>query len=80
MNTGMNGPLSVPTVEAMTCGNLTAPTNGAVTASGMNLSDTANYSCDTGYSLEGSAWRVCQSNGSWNGTDPTCTSELFLIV
>ena len=76
----MNGPLSVHTVEAIPCGNLTDPTNGAVTVLGMNLNDTANYSCDTGYALEGSAWRVCQSDGNWTGADPTCTSELFLIV
>ena len=39
MNTGVSGPPSVPTEEAILCGNLTAPTNGTVTVSGMNLNE-----------------------------------------
>ena len=70
-----NCPLPLPTTIDVLCGNLIAPANGAVTEQGRNVGDMANYSCDAGYTLDGSAWRTCQSNGSWTGTEPTCNRE-----
>ena len=35
--------------------------------------DICNFTCDTGYELTGSDTRTCQSDGSWNGTETTCT-------
>ncbi len=43
---------------------------------------TATYTCSTGYTLNGSTTRTCQTNGAWSGTAPTCNAvpqcpELF---
>ena len=35
--------------------------------------DMVTYSCDIPYVLEGDIYRVCISNGSWSGEEPTCT-------
>ena len=34
--------------------------------------DTCSFTCNTGYELTGSDTRMCQSNGSWNGTNNVC--------
>ena len=37
------------------------------------------YTCDAGYTLQGSNSRSCQSNGQWSGSVPQCTCKLLLI-
>ena len=32
----------------------------------------AQYTCNIGYELSGNEYRVCQSNQSWNGSQPSC--------
>ena len=32
----------------------------------------ATYTCDDGFNLEGKMDRVCQSNGAWSDSPPTC--------
>ncbi len=55
------------------CGNPPPITNGLVSLSGTTVGDTATYSCNTGYSLSGSAIIVtCLATGSWS-TPPSCT-------
>ena len=60
------------------CDNLSTPSNGRVTSCSSGTvgvgyeKDTCNFSCNTGYELTGSDTRICQSNGSWNGTVTTC--------
>ena len=34
--------------------------------------DTCSFTCNTGYELNGSDTRTCQSNGSWSGNDDVC--------
>ena len=34
--------------------------------------DTCSFTCDTGYELTGSDTRICQNDGSWNGSDTEC--------
>jgi len=34
--------------------------------------DICSFTCNTGYELMGSDTRTCQSDGSWNGSDPVC--------
>lgn len=46
-------------------GNVTYKTDGAVT--------TAEYTCGDMYSLAGPESRVCQENGNWSDTLPTCS-------
>ena len=60
------------------CPVLTAPMNGLVSCSLINDSifsyeDTCSFTCNTGYELTGSDTRTCQSDGSWNGTNTTCS-------
>jgi hypothetical protein len=38
---------------------------------------TVTYSCQTGYTLQGSRTRTCQSNGQWSGFLPICQSKSF---
>ena len=35
--------------------------------------DTFTFTCDDGYELGGSTSRTCGDDGSWSGTDTTCT-------
>ena len=46
--------------------------NGMLCYTGLTPGSTATYSCDKGYELNGSSVLVCQANGLWNGTGPTC--------
>ena len=36
----------------------------------------ANYSCDNGYELVGPSTRMCQANGSWSDTAPSCKGKI----
>jgi len=42
--------------------------------------DICSLTCNIGYMLMGSATRVCQSDGSWNGTDTVCTRGLCCVI
>ena len=62
----------------VTCPPLTAPTNGMINCSlgddGVaNTGEICTVTCDDDYELGGSATRSCQSIGSWNGSNATCT-------
>ena len=58
------------------CGEPDALHNGRVgTSAGTSFGDVARYSCDTGYTLNGTAERTCQANREWSGSVPTCESE-----
>ena len=39
--------------------------------------NTATYTCDDGYNLNGVSDRTCRANGSWDLTAPTCDRECF---
>jgi formylglycine-generating enzyme required for sulfatase activity len=54
------------------CGSLSAPTDGSIDVSSTLEGATADYSCDAGYTLSGSAVRTCQDTGAWTGTAATC--------
>ncbi|XP_053405168.1 CUB and sushi domain-containing protein 1-like [Mercenaria mercenaria] len=63
---------SDPTCEPVDCGLLTSPENGIVTVSGLTYLNIATYSCLTGFTLTGSATRICMSDGNWNSSAPSC--------
>ena len=64
-------PPPIPGTEAL-CDNITTPDNGSVVVSGYSESSTATFSCDEGYSLNGSEILHCGSDGQWSQDEPTC--------
>ena len=58
------------------CLNLVNPANGMVVVTGNSVGDTATYTCDPGFELEGALTRTCQSNGTWSGIPPVCESTI----
>jgi hypothetical protein len=61
------------------CPALTAPANGSVTAAVGVEDEVATYSCEGGFVLTGNggaSTRVCQSDGTWSGSDPSCDPVL----
>ena len=62
---------------AVNCGILENPANGIVdTTSGTTFMNTATYTCDSGYTLNGAKSRTCQSNRTWDITEPFCESKI----
>ena len=69
----------IKTDVSVLCLPLTNPTNGVINCSlGENevpsYEDTCSFTCNTGYELTGSDTRICQSDGSWSGSDDVCRS------
>ena len=63
------------------CGTLNTPMNGEVSHfNGTTFRQTATYSCNTGYNLVGDNARMCEVDGMWSGSEPTCISEPNLTV
>ena len=60
--------------NAAVCRELSSPTNGQVTWTGLTNGSTATYTCDSGYHLIGDPTRTCLSSGIWSGQEPTCES------
>ena len=74
--------ISLATIEQKPCSPimcpaLEAPANGDVRVSGFNVGDTAVYTCDVNYQLDGRSTRTCGSDGQWTGEAPTCERKLL---
>ncbi len=39
--------------------------------------NTATFTCNFGYTLNGASGRTCQASGNWDLTAPTCDRECF---
>ena len=64
----------------VSCGKLNVPSNGRVKSAGTSFGDVAGYSCDSGYTLSGTAEITCQADGQWSGTVPTCKGEILQCI
>ncbi len=60
------------------CGDPGAPLHGNKWVGATFLGSIVKYKCNTGFSLHGNSFRVCQSSGKWNGRLPTCTRECHI--
>ena len=63
-----------PTCDILNCSTPTTPTNGQASFVSINFTSVVAYSCDSGYVLNGSNSRFCQSDGTWSGSEPTCAN------
>src|SRR5204863_239891 len=61
---------SAPTCVANACPTLSAPANGGVDNPSGSTGDTRTYSCNTGYTIVGSATTTCQTDGTWSSITP----------
>ena len=65
------------------CRNLTSPGNGSVTYTPkpamemIVIGSLANYTCNPGLELNGTAIRKCTING-WDGEEPECSGKLSI--
>ena len=68
---------SLPAYSAVDCGDPGTPTNGQHSDTRTTFSYAVFYTCDVGYTLQGSNSRTCQSNGQWSGSVPQCNGMLI---
>ena len=47
----------------------------AVDSTVLQPGDMVMYKCDAPYMLKGDPYRVCVTNGSWTGEEPSCTGK-----
>ena len=77
---------SVLYILLVSCSSLGNPTNGMINCSlgddgAPSYEDTCSFTCNTGYVLNGSESRTCQSDGRWSGNSATCSrGEWFCVV
>ena len=57
------------------CCSLPNPVNGQVEFNDARVGSVANYSCNVGYTLNGTSTRTCEADGEWSGDPPTCDRE-----
>ena len=63
-------------IVAVNCGDPGTPTNGQRSLSSTTYNSVVTYTCDVGYSLQGSNSRTCQSDRQWNASVPQCNRML----
>ena len=61
------------------CSTLSSISNGYVTYYSRRPGSLAKYSCRSGYTLDGNAYRKCLSSGYWSGSEPECKSERLYL-
>ncbi|KAK3796935.1 hypothetical protein RRG08_032239 [Elysia crispata] len=62
----------LPVCFRVSCGSPPLLDNGNIIGSSYLFGDIVNISCNHGYRLEGSDFRVCQANKVWSFDDPRC--------
>lgn len=44
-----------------------------------HINSLATYKCDRNFNLIGNAVRICQADGTWNGTNPICKGKIVVL-
>ena len=65
------------TVLVVDCGDPGMPAYAERKGSNTTYLSKFKYFCNPGYLITGSTERVCQANGTWSGTYPTCSSRFI---
>ena len=60
---------------AVGCGDPGTPTNGQRNLSSTTYNSVVTYTCDVGYTLQGSNSRECLYTGQWKGNVPLCIGK-----
>ncbi|XP_034622788.1 CUB and sushi domain-containing protein 1-like [Trachemys scripta elegans] len=66
-----------PVCVPITCGHPGNPAHGVTNGSEFNLNDVVNFTCGTGYLLQGASRAQCRSNGQWSSPLPTCRGKKY---
>ena len=56
------------------------PTNGGIIAPSTTFGSVMTHNCNSGFVLCGENNRTCQSNRSWSGSTPNCTSNAYILI
>ena len=56
------------------CPSLKDPKDGSVIANGFTIGNIADYLCNGGFKMNGTANRTCMMNSEWDGEPPNCDS------
>lgn len=65
----------------MRCHALPFITSGSYTCTnGVLLDSRCDYSCASGYHLEGDRSRICMEDGQWSGGEPVCVGKCWEIL
>ena len=70
------GLYSVSPFIVINCKAIGAPIYGTKSSSNYNAGSTITFTCNAGYSLQGSASRTCRG-GEWTGVHPKCPGTEF---
>ena len=68
----------MPASAATDCGDPGTLTSGQRNLSNTTYNSVVTYTCDVGYTLQGSNSSTCQANGQWTGSVPQCNGMLIL--
>ena len=68
---------TTPYIPSGDCGVPDTPANGSKSVSFTTVGHTVTYTCKSEYKLLGSSSRICQNNGQWSGTQPSCSRKLY---
>ncbi|XP_065826820.1 sushi, von Willebrand factor type A, EGF and pentraxin domain-containing protein 1-like isoform X2 [Oscarella lobularis] len=61
-----------PSCEAFGCRKLQNLRNGLISTNDTSITATVNFSCNSGFVLNGVRSITCQSNGTWSSHEPSC--------
>ena len=75
--------LSTTVLNDIQCHNLSTPASGMMFCSSGRVGVSyeghiCGFTCNIGHELTGSDTRICQSDGSWSGTDSVCSRGMLV--